>query len=211
MTVSADHSTHHPWDDPQACLMGIVNTTPDSFSDGGDCLRPQDALKHIQTLLKDGAAIIDIGGESTRPGAQRVQVETQKERVLEVIAAAVAAWPDVFISIDTTSSAVAEAALDAGARMLNDVSAGREDPQMLALAAQRRTPICMMHMQGEPATMQDKPQYDDVVEEVYAFLCGRIEAALDAGVEDTNIIIDPGIGFGKTLEHNLLLLAGIKR
>ena len=191
--------------------MGIINTTPDSFSDGGDCMETTTALARLQTLLQDGANIIDIGGESTRPGAQRVPPLTQKERVLPTIEAGLASHKDLFISIDTTSSLVAEAALDAGVSMLNDVSAGREDPQMLTLAAQRQVPICLMHMRGAPATMQDQPHYDDVVEEVYAFLCERAEAAMRSGVDAHNIVIDPGIGFGKNLQHNLLLLAHLKR
>lgn len=193
------------------CLMGIVNTTPDSFSDGGAYLKTAAALKRVQTLLEDGAAIIDIGGESTRPGSQRVPPEVQKERVLPVVEASLAVMQDVFISVDTTSSIVAEAALDKGAKMLNDVSAAREDPMMLALAAERQTPICLMHMQGEPASMQNDPHYDNVVEEVYAFLSERVEAAVHAGVNPTHLVVDPGIGFGKTLQHNLLLLARLAR
>ena len=191
--------------------MGIVNVTPDSFFDGGDYTETEAALTQARRLLDGGAAIIDVGGESTRPGAQRVPAAEQKERVLPLIAAVCGKHDGIFISIDTTSSAVAEAALDAGASMLNDISAGREDPQMLDLAAQRQAPICLMHMRGEPATMQDNPQYDDVVEDTLSFLHERAEAALKAGVDSRRIVIDPGIGFGKTLEHNLLLLANLKR
>ena len=189
--------------------MGILNLTPDSFSDGGLYADPDDALKRAVAMAGEGADIIDVGGESTRPGSQRVPAEEQKRRVLGVIAAVARKLPERLISIDTTRAEVAEAALDAGAGMINDISAGRDDDAMFGLAARHDVPICLMHMQGEPATMQDDPRYDDVVSEVCGFLRERMEAALAHGVRRGRVLLDPGIGFGKTLEHNLELLANL--
>jgi dihydropteroate synthase len=191
----------------QAVIMGILNVTPDSFSEWGRHFAPADAIAHAEAMAAEGAGIIDVGAESTRPGALRVSPDEQIARVREVLPAVVRLGTAV--SIDTTSSTVAGFALDAGAAIVNDVSAGRDDPEMLPLAAARGCPIVLMHMLGQPATMQDNPQYRDVVGEVREFLAGRIDAAVAAGVDRTRIIIDPGIGFGKTLEHNLALLAGI--
>lgn len=191
--------------------MGILNVTPDSFSDGGRYDTPEDAVQHGITMARQGATIIDVGGESTRPGAKRVPADEQKQRVVEIIRALSSSCPGVRISIDTTLSTVAEAAVNAGATMLNDISAGRENPAMLELAADFKIPICLMHMQGEPANMQDNPQYRDVIGEVSDFLSGRVEVAVSKGVQRENVIIDPGIGFGKTTAHNLTLLANLDR
>ena len=192
-------------------LMGILNITPDSFSDGGQFANPDDALAHAYAMLEQGADIIDVGGESTRPGSDRVDATQQKKRVCGVIEAIVSQRSKVFISIDSTLSEVAEAALDVGASMLNDVSAAQDDPAMLELAAKRSVPICLMHIKGTPKTMQDAPYYDDVVNEVCAFLSERIDVALKCGVAKEHIIVDPGIGFGKTTEHNLTLIAHLDK
>lgn len=199
-----------PWRRGRPCIMGILNVTPDSFSDGGRWLDVAAAVDHAGRMLDEGADLIDIGGESTRPGAARVEVDEQIRRIVPVIRR-VDAEVDAPISVDTTRAAVAEAALDAGASILNDVSAGRDDPRMFTLAARRGAPIVLMHMRGEPATMQQTPQYDDVVAEVEAFLLERAAAALAAGVARDAILLDPGIGFGKTGEHNLRLLAALPR
>ncbi|MCD4823128.1 MAG: dihydropteroate synthase [Phycisphaerae bacterium] len=190
-----------------AVVMGILNVTPDSFSDGGDFLSPADAIAQASQMIADGADIIDIGAESTRPGSQRISADEQIRRLREVLPAVCKAG--AIVSIDTTLAAVAEFALDSGAKIINDISAGREDAAMLPLAAKRGTPICLMHMLGQPATMQAAPQYRDVVAEVCDFLAGRIAAAEAAGVPRERCIVDPGIGFGKTTEHNLALLAGV--
>ena len=191
--------------------MGILNVTPDSFYDGGTQMDIPSAVEAGMAMAQAGASVIDVGGESTRPGAARIDAEAQRQRVLPIIAALREALDeagrDVWISIDTTLADVAGPALDTGANMLNDVSAGREDSAILALAADRNVPIVLMHMRGEPATMQKAPHYDDVVAEVRAFLLDRAGAAQAAGVDTSQIVLDPGIGFGKTLEHNLALLA----
>lgn len=193
-------------------IMGILNATPDSFSDGGQFLEVERALAQAARMADEGADIVDIGGESTRPGADPVPVAVQIERVVPIIRAIRGKLsPELAISIDTTWGAVAEAALDAGADMINDVSAGRDDPGILALAAHRNVPIALMHMQGTPKTMQENPGYGDVVAEVLGFLETRVEAALTAGIPPENIILDPGIGFGKRREDNLKLLAGLGR
>jgi dihydropteroate synthase len=190
--------------------MGIVNVTPDSFSDGGRFLHPDAAVAHARALTADGADILDIGGESTRPGAEPVAVEEELRRVLPVIegiAAASAALPTrPQISIDTSKAAVAAAALAAGASLVNDVSAFRADPEMAAVVADAEADCCLMHMLGEPRTMQDDPRYGDVVVDVREFLEERLGFALDAGVARERIMLDPGIGFGKTEQHNLELL-----
>ncbi|MGB1125226.1 MAG: dihydropteroate synthase [Phycisphaeraceae bacterium] len=202
--------------DNSPLLMGILNVTPDSFSDGGEHDTVSHAVAHGLKMAREGAAIIDVGGESTRPGSQRVTAAEQINRVVEPIRQLRATldqqgFDQVTISIDTTLAEVAQAALDAGAAMLNDVSAGREDDAMFSLAAERNAPIALMHMLGQPGTMQDNPQYDDVVQEVLDFLLARAEQAIAAGVAKDKIWLDPGIGFGKTLEHNLALLGHLDR
>jgi dihydropteroate synthase len=185
-------------------LMGVVNVTPDSFSDGGLYLDPDAAIEHGEELARAGAAILDVGGESTRPGAEEVSPEEELRRVGPVIAGLAGSGAE--ISVDTSKSAVAEAALGAGAAIVNDVTALRGDPEMAALCAERGATVILMHMAGTPRTMQRNPVYDDVVAEVRAFLAGRVEAAVDAGIAEERIWLDPGIGFGKTAEHNLELL-----
>lgn len=190
--------------------MGILNLTPDSFSDGGRQNNPEDALRHALSMHVQGANIVDVGGESTRPGSLPVPEAEQQRRVLGVIRATRdALLQEVSISIDTTSAVVAEAALDAGADWINDTSAGRDSPDMLPLAAERMVPLVLMHRQGTPAQMQDAPHYSDVVAEVRDFLAARAEAALAAGMLEDRVLLDPGIGFGKRKEHNLRLLAGL--
>jgi dihydropteroate synthase len=187
--------------------MGILNVTPDSFSDGGRFFDPAAAVAHARTMVTEGADIIDVGAESTRPGSQRITDEQQIDRLRDLLPAI--ANLDVLISIDTTRAEVARFALDAGAAIINDVSAGRDDSEMFNLAASRKAPMVLMHMLGEPKTMQLDPTYKDVVAEVRDFLSERLEAAARAGVPRDRCIVDPGIGFGKLLEHNLALLAGI--
>jgi dihydropteroate synthase len=187
-------------------VMGIVNVTPDSFSDGGRYLDVEAAITHGLELEAQGAAILDIGGESTRPGARRVGAEVELARVLPVIEGLVAAGASAQLSIDTMKAPVAQAALDAGATMVNDVTALRGDPAMAEVVAHAGADCCLMHMLGEPRTMQDAPRYDDVVSDIKAFLIERIEFAIDAGVAHERILLDPGIGFGKTITHNLELL-----
>jgi dihydropteroate synthase len=188
-------------------LMGIVNVTPDSFSDGGLFLDPERAIEHGRELAAGGADILDVGGESTRPGAEPVSPEEELRRVEPVIAALASgtrAGPAV--SVDTAKAAVAEVALDAGAEIVNDVTALRADPDLAGLCAERGCTVVLMHMLGTPRTMQDDPRYDDVVDDVKAFLAARIEAAVGAGIAEERIWIDPGIGFGKTVAHNVELL-----
>ncbi len=184
-------------------LMGVVNVTPDSFSDGGRYLDADAAVAHGEELARDGAEILDIGGESTRPGAVEVDAGEELRRTEPVVAALAGR---AVVSIDTSKLAVAEAALDAGASIVNDVTALRRDPEIAALCADRGAGVVLMHMPGSPRTMQDNPSYGDVVDEIKAFLAERIEAAVSAGVEEERIWLDPGIGFGKTVEHNLELL-----
>jgi dihydropteroate synthase len=185
-------------------IMGVVNVTPDSFSDGGAFQDARSAIAHARRLAAEGAAILDIGGESTRPGADPVPVEEELERVIPVIAGL--AGVGARISIDTMKLAVAEAAVEAGASYVNDVTAFRHDPELAGFVADRGLDCCLMHMLGEPRTMQRDPRYGDVVADVKAFLSERMEAAMRAGVPEERIQLDPGIGFGKTLEHNLELL-----
>jgi dihydropteroate synthase len=191
-------------------LMGVLNVTPDSFSDGGRFAAPGAAVAHAREMAAAGAELIDVGGESTRPGSQPVPAEEQARRVVPVIGelARLAARGEfaAVLSIDTTRAAVAEAALDAGAHLVNDISGGRDDPAMLPMVARRRVPVVLMHMRGTPATMQIDPRYDDVVGEVARFLRERLSAAVEAGVAETDVLLDPGIGFGKTAAHNLELL-----
>lgn len=188
--------------------MGIVNVTPDSFSDGGLFLDPERAIAHGRELAAEGAEILDVGGESTRPGAEAVGVETELERVGPVVAALAGNdGPGAAVSIDTSKAAVAAAALDAGAEIVNDVTALRADPELAVACAERGCGVVLMHMLGTPRTMQVDPTYDDVVADVKSFLAERIEFAVGAGIAEERIWIDPGIGFGKTLDHNLELLA----
>lgn len=192
-------------------IMGILNVTPDSFSDGGMYPNTRDAVARGLEMVTEGADIIDVGGESTRPGSQRVDASEQKRRVLDVIAALHQELPNhVAISIDTTLREVAESALDAGAGFVNDVTGGTDDVNMLALVAERSVPYCIMHMQGQPGNMQDNPTYDDVCQEVKDFLLQQAVSAQQAGVPVHNIILDPGIGFGKRTQHNLELLDNLK-
>ena len=193
------------------CLvMGVVNVTPDSFSDGGRYLDPDAAVAHGQALAAEGADLLDVGGESTRPGAGDIAEAVELERVLPVVEG-LAASAGVPVSIDTRKAAVAAAALSAGAAMVNDVSAGRHDPELLAVAAQNKVPLVLMHMRGNPATMQDDPSYDDVVAEVEAFLDERCQAAEAAGVDHDALVVDPGIGFGKRDRDNYALLDDLAR
>jgi dihydropteroate synthase len=188
-----------------ATLMGIVNVTPDSFSDGGRFLDTERAIEHGRRLAEDGADILDVGGESTRPGARAVTAEEELARVAPVLAGLDGV--DAEISIDTSKVAVAEAALDAGVEIVNDVTALRAEPVLAGLCAERECSVVLMHMQGTPRTMQEDPTYDDVVDDVKAFLAARIEFAMGEGVDEDAIWVDPGIGFGKTVRHNLQLLA----
>ncbi|MGH8474564.1 MAG: dihydropteroate synthase [Methylococcales bacterium] len=192
-------------------IMGILNLTPDSFSDGGSHTDRGNAVHFALQMVREGADIIDVGGESTRPGSQPIATSEQIRRVENVIAALRKTLPsEIPISIDTTRSEVAEAAIEAGASILNDVRAGRDDERMLRLAARKNLPLILMHMQGTPLTMQENPQYDNVVAEVKSFLLERADLARQAGVAADSILIDPGIGFGKTQEHNRQLMANLK-
>ncbi len=186
-------------------LMGVVNVTPDSFSDGGRYLDPDRAIAHGAKLAGEGAAILDVGGESTRPGAMPVSEAEQLRRVQPVVEG-LAAATGAQISIDTSNANVAGAALDAGATFVNDVTALRGDPEMASVIAGAGAHCCLMHMLGEPRTMQEDPRYGDVVSEVKAFLEQRLQHAIDEGVAESKIVLDPGIGFGKTALHNLELL-----
>jgi dihydropteroate synthase len=185
-------------------LMGVVNVTPDSFSDGGLYLDPKAAIAHGRGLARAGAEILDVGGESTRPGAEPVAEEEELRRVVPVVQGLQGAG--VVISIDTAKAAVAAAALNAGATIVNDVTALRGDAEMASLCAERGATVVLMHMLGKPRTMQEDPRYDDVVAEVKAFLAGRLEAAVAAGIDEGRVWLDPGIGFGKTAAHNIELL-----
>jgi dihydropteroate synthase len=188
-------------------VMGVLNITPDSFSDGGDFLDTQKAAEHGMEMAEDGAAIIDIGAESTRPGSKAVTAEEQVKRILPVIEKLVAKIK-IPISIDSKDYKVAKTALDTGAAIINDITA-LSDEKMAKLAAERKVPVILMHMQNNPATMQIKPKYNDVVSEVLDYLLKRAEAAQRAGIEKEKIFIDPGIGFGKTPEHNIAILRNI--
>src|SRR5450432_912093 len=194
----------------RALIMGVLNVTPDSFSDGGEFFATEAAVKHGREMVRSGAEIIDVGGESTRPGARPVAPNDEMERVLPVIrqlASSIAAA----ISIDTSKAVVARAALAAGAAILNDVTGGRGDPEMFALAAERRVALIIMHMQGTPETMQLDPTYGDVVGEVADFFRQQFAQAVRCGIDPMFIAFDPGIGFGKTVAHNLDLLANLPR
>jgi dihydropteroate synthase len=183
--------------------MGVVNVTPDSFSDGGVHLRPEAAIAAARRMLADGAAIVDVGGESTRPGSDAVGIDEELRRVLPVLEAVAGEVP---VSIDTAKAEVARRALELGAELVNDVTALRADPALGGIVADSGAYLCLMHMQGEPRTMQVEPRYDDVVSEVASFLEQRIAFAVAEGVSEDRICVDPGIGFGKNLDHNLALL-----
>jgi dihydropteroate synthase len=189
-------------------IMGIINVTPDSFSDGGERYDAVKAIADGVTMVKSGAHILDIGGESSRPGATPVSEDEELARVLPVVRG-LREETDAPISIDTYKSNVARAALNAGADIVNDISALRFDPAMAAMIAAEKVPVVLMHMQGTPRTMQREPKYDDVVREVRDFLAAQLYTAMDAGIAQGMIVIDPGIGFGKTLQHNLQLLRGL--
>ena len=191
-------------------VMGILNRTPDSFSDGGIFTDDDTAMRHIERMAKEGADIIDIGGESTRPGSKGVGLTEELKRVVPIIKKAQANM-DVPISVDTRRSEVAEAALEAGASMVNDITALRHDAGMKHVVARHRAPVILMHMKGTPETMQARPEYDDVIAEVISYLAGSIEEAKAAGIPEEKIIVDPGIGFGKTAAHNLFIIKELKR
>jgi dihydropteroate synthase len=194
----------------RSLIMGVLNVTPDSFSDGGEFFGTDKAIGQGKKMAAEGAEIIDVGGESTRPGAEAVSADDEISRVIPVIEK-LRESVSALISIDTSKASVARAALNAGATIINDVTAGRADPEMLALAAERKAGVILMHMQGSPRTMQIAPHYDDVVREVAYFFRQQYERALECGVDAMAIAFDPGIGFGKTVEHNLALLANLER
>lgn len=193
-------------DRPQ--IMGVVNVTPDSFSDGGQFAGPAEAVAHALRLVEEGASILDIGGESTRPRSDATPLETELARVLPVIEA-LAGRTDALISIDTRKAEVARQALAAGAHLLNDITALTFDPAMIGIVAEAGVPVILMHALGDPKTMQDDPCYDDAPTDIYDYLAARIEACLAAGIAREKIVVDPGIGFGKTVEHNLQLMGSL--
>jgi dihydropteroate synthase len=196
-------------DGPGPVVVGILNVTPDSFSDGGGFLDPEAAAEQAATMLDEGADMLDVGGESTRPGSHPISQEEEIRRVVPVLKRILSARPEAVISIDTYRSGTATAALEAGASLVNDVTALRGDPRMAYVIQEAACPVILMHMQGEPKTMQKEPHYEDVVGEVRDFLAERAEYAVTAGVRSENVIVDPGIGFGKNLEHNLALLRNL--
>jgi dihydropteroate synthase len=193
-----------PGQPPWPLVMGVLNVTPDSFSDGGRFLAAEAAVVHGLRMHGEGAAIVDVGGESTRPGAEPVPVAEEIRRVVPVIEVLAAAG--VRVSIDSRNAATMQAALAAGASIVNDVSALTHDPRSLQLVAERGVPVVLMHARGDPRTMQQNPTYEDVVREVHDYLAGRVAAAAAAGIPRQRIVVDPGVGFGKTLRHNLLIL-----
>lgn len=196
------------WLNTEKCLiMGVMNITPDSFSDGGKLSSLDVALKQGEALIKEGADILDVGGESTRPGASPVSLNEELDRVIPVVEGLKARF-DIVVSIDTSKSKVMQEAVQSGVDMLNDVTA-LADPNSVSVVANSGLPVCVMHMQGEPRTMQEKPTYENVVIEVSNFLSDIAQTCQAAGIQTNNIIIDPGLGFGKTLEHNLQLLAAV--
>ncbi|MGB2697650.1 MAG: dihydropteroate synthase [Candidatus Zixiibacteriota bacterium] len=191
-------------------LMGVLNVTPDSFSDGGKFLNPQDAVEQALIMAEQGADIIDVGGESTRPGAETIPVDEEIRRVIPVIKEIVKKT-DIPISIDTYKSEVATQALDAGAVMINDISALRFDPEMKKIASRYGVPVVLMHIQGTPRNMQDNPFYDNLIQEISDYLKESVELAENSGIDEEKIIIDPGIGFGKRLEDNLEILKKLNK
>jgi dihydropteroate synthase len=190
-------------------IMGVLNVTPDSFSDGGEFFTTEKAVEQGKRMAAEGAQIIDVGGESTRPGAEEVSADEELARVVPVIEQ-LRADISAFISIDTSKASVARRALEAGATIINDVTGGRADPEMMTLAAESGAGFILMHMQGAPRTMQSAPHYEDVVREVIDFFRQQYERALECGIDSMAIAFDPGIGFGKTVEHNLSLLAHLE-
>jgi|TARA_B100001059_G_scaffold57154_1_gene52425 dihydropteroate synthase len=193
-------------------IMGILNITPDSFSDGGSYVSCESAVERAMIMIEQGASIIDIGGESTRPGSDRVPAVEQKRRIIDVISQLKKIIPNnVIISVDTTSSDVAKAAINLGVEMINDVSGGTEDHEMMKLISDNNIYYCIMHMQGSPKTMQDDPKYNDVTNEISSFLKTQAEKAISLGIKKNKIIIDPGIGFGKKVEHNLEILKNLDK
>jgi dihydropteroate synthase len=191
-------------------VVGILNVTPDSFSDGGDFLDPEAAAEHAVAMLDEGAEILDLGGESSRPGSDPVSQEVEIRRVVPVLERILSVRPDAVISVDTYRTGTATAALEAGARLINDVTALRGDPGMASVVKEAACPVILMHMQGEPKTMQKEPYYEDAVREVRGFLTERADYAVAAGIRPENVFVDPGIGFGKNLEHNLTLLRNLE-
>jgi dihydropteroate synthase len=195
---------------PRPSVMGVVNVTPDSFSDGGLFLDPAAAVMRVTDMAREGARIVDVGGESTRPGSLGITVDEELHRILPVFEGVAAAGLSVPLSVDTSKAEVARRALDLGAAMVNDVTALRGDPALVDVVAEHGALLCLMHMLGEPRTMQESPRYDDVVSEVAAFLEQRLAFAVAAGVPEERICLDPGIGFGKTTRHNIELLLGLR-
>jgi dihydropteroate synthase len=215
--VEAMSDAHRCWQLPDRMLtcdpplvMGIVNVTPDSFSDGGRLTTEEAAVAHALRLVEDGADLLDIGGESSRPGAQPVPLEEELARVLPVLRR-LAQRCSVPLSIDTTKAEVARQALDAGAHIINDITALQGDPAMADVVRRTRAGVVLMHMQGTPATMQLEPHYEDVLTEVRDFLQARLQASVEVGIASSQVVLDPGIGFGKTVEHNLQLLAHLEQ
>ena len=190
-------------------VMGVLNTTPDSFSDGGEYVEKEVALSRIDQMVREGAGIVDVGGESTRPGSDPVSVETELDRTIPVLEKAISAYPEVLFSIDTTKYEVASAALDAGAHIINDVSGLKKEPRFADLCAETGAAYICMHSQGDPKTMQKSPEYREVVEDIFHFLKDKINYLAGKGVR--NVVIDPGIGFGKTLAHNLKLVSDLAK
>jgi dihydropteroate synthase len=190
--------------------MAILNVTPDSFSDGGKFNSLDSALARVEKMIKAGVSIIDVGGESTRPGAPEVTLEDELERVIPVVGAIRAHYPDVWISVDTSKAEVIRQSVEAGADLINDIRSLTE-PGALEVAAKANVPVCIMHMKGQPKTMQQNPQYDDLMLEVEQFLVERMAVCEAAGIARENIIIDPGFGFGKTIEHNYHMLAHLEK
>jgi dihydropteroate synthase len=188
---------------PRPSVMGVVNVTPDSFSDGGVNFSADDAIASARRMVEEGASIVDVGGESTRPGSEGVSIDEELRRVLPVLEAVAGELP---VSIDTAKAEVARRAIELGAELVNDVTALRGDPELAEAVAEGGAYLCLMHMLGEPRTMQDDPHYGDVVSEVKAFLEERLQIAVEAGVPEELVLLDPGIGFGKTVEHNFELI-----
>jgi len=188
-------------------IMGILNATPDSFSDGGEFNELTSALEHVELMISEGASIIDVGGESTRPGSEPVSEEEEIDRVIPILEKAVPRFPDTFFSIDTTKYRVAEEALKRGTHFVNDISGLKKEPRFIDLCLQYRAGYVMMHSQGDPKTMQQDPTYDDVVSDIYTFFKDQLAKTKEKGLD--SVIIDPGFGFGKTLDHNLKLLANL--
>jgi dihydropteroate synthase len=195
---------------PRPTVMGVVNVTPDSFSDGGLYLDPAAAVARVEEMGREGARIVDVGGESTRPGSLGITVDEELRRILPVLEGVAAAGLSVPLSVDTSKADVARRALGLGAVMVNDITALRGDPGLAAVVAEHGALLCLMHMLGEPRSMQESPRYDDVVSEVAAFLEQRLVFAVEAGIPEERICLDPGIGFGKTTRHNIELLLGLR-